>query len=66
MTILDVGRCLGSGKPPLEGSTQDEDRYSTGVCATCSGRFEVENGLIQQHEAAAPAEREAKQSERKV
>lgn len=61
MTILDVGRCLGSGKPPLEDSAQDDDGRSTGVCGTCSGRFEVENGLIQHHEAAPPEEREAKQ-----
>jgi hypothetical protein len=61
MTITDLGRCLGSGKPPLEGSVQDKDGRSTGVCGTCSGRFDVENGLIQQHGPATPDEREATQ-----
>jgi hypothetical protein len=60
MTIPDVGRCMGSGKPPLEDSTQDEDGGSTGVCSTCSGRFDVANGLIEQHEAAAPEDREVR------
>ena len=39
--------------------TEDGGR-STGVCVTCSGRFDVEHGLITQHEAAAPEEREAR------
>ena len=60
MTIPDVGRCLGSGKPPLEGSAQDEDGGSSGICSVCSGRFDVANGSIEQHEAAPPAEREAR------
>jgi hypothetical protein len=62
MTIPDVGRCLGTGKPPLEGSEKDEDGRPTGICATCSGRFELEDGLLSQHEAAQAQDRDATQA----
>ena len=55
MTILDVGRCLGSGEPPREGTEEG----TSGVCVTCSGRFEVEDGRIVAHQAAADDAREA-------
>jgi hypothetical protein len=59
MTIPDVGRCLGTGQKPLEGSEKDEDGRRTGVCGTCSGRFELEDGLLVQHEAASAEDRDA-------
>jgi hypothetical protein len=59
MTIPDVGRCLGSGNPPLEGSEEKDDGRSTGVCSTCSGRFElVHGGVLAEHETASDEDRE--------
>ena len=55
MTILDVGRCLGSGEPPREGTEEG----TSGVCVACSGRFEVEDGRIVTHPAAGGDAREA-------
>jgi hypothetical protein len=63
MTIPDVGRCLGSGKPPLEGSEEDEDGRRTGLCGTCSGRFELEDGVLAHHEAAPAEDRDATQAD---
>jgi hypothetical protein len=59
MTIPYVGRCLGSGQPPREGTEQSYRGGKTGVCVTCSGRFRVENGAIAEHETAAEDERES-------
>ena len=59
MTIPDVGRCLGSGESPRDGSVEGESGSETGVCVACSGRFELRNGAIVEHEAAAADEREA-------
>jgi hypothetical protein len=59
MTILDVGRCLGSGEAPREGSEKTEDGVTSGVCVSCSGRFDVEDGRLVPHAAAAENEREA-------
>jgi hypothetical protein len=58
MTIPDFDRCLGTGKPPREGTEETSDGDTTGVCVVCSGRFVVENGLLSQHEAARADERE--------
>ena len=59
MTIPYVGRCLGSGKPPREGTDVPYRSSTTGVCVTCSGRFEIENGTIVDHETAQEDERES-------
>jgi hypothetical protein len=59
MTIPDVGRCLGSGEPPRDGSVQQKDGAETGVCAACSGRFEVVHGRVVEHETADADERES-------
>ena len=40
MTIPDIGHCAGSGAPPLDGTVQEGVRV-TGVCASCSGRFDL-------------------------
>jgi hypothetical protein len=58
MTIPDIGRCLGSGQPPREGTEQPYRGGTTGVCVTCSGRFNVEDGRVVAHETAADDERE--------
>jgi hypothetical protein len=59
VTIPYVGRCLGSGKPPREGTDVPYRSVTTGVCVACSGRFEVENGTIVEHETAPEHERES-------
>ena len=59
MTIPYVGRCLGSGKPPREGTAMRYRSSTTGVCVACSGRFEVDNGTIVEHETAPEDERES-------
>ncbi len=59
MTMLDVGRCIGSGESPREGSEHEDSGGRTGVCPTCSGRFEVEHGKLVQHESAPEDERES-------
>jgi len=58
MTILDVGRCLGSGEAPREGSETTDEGQATGVCVVCSGRFGVEDGRVVTHATAADDERE--------
>lgn len=59
MTILDVGRCLGSGEAPRDGSEETANGLTSGVCVACSGRFEVEDGRLVAHAAAPENEREA-------
>jgi hypothetical protein len=58
MTIPDVGRCLGSGEPPRDESIKRAEEHDTGVCVACSGRFEIRDGKIVEHETAQDAERE--------
>ena len=59
MTILDVGRCLGSGEAPREASEETaEGGHTTGVCVACSGRFRVEDGRVVAHANAPEDERE--------
>jgi hypothetical protein len=58
MTIPYVGRCLGSGELPREESVETADRQQTGVCVACSGRFEIRDGKIVEHETAQDDERE--------
>jgi hypothetical protein len=58
MTIPYVGRCLGSGEPPRENTEVSEGGRSTGQCTTCSGRFELREGVLEEHETASDAERE--------
>ena len=58
MTMPDVGRCIGSGQAPRDGSEEEDRGRTTGVCPTCSGRFEVEHGNLVQHESAPVDERE--------
>ncbi len=56
MTIPDLGHCAGSGASPIDGTVSDGE----GVCAACSGRFELrDDGSLSLHEAAAVDEREA-------
>ena len=59
MTIPDVGRCIGSGEPPRDGTVQTESASETGVCVACSGRFELRNEVVVEHETAAADERES-------
>jgi hypothetical protein len=59
MTIPYVGRCLGSGELPREGTEETAGERTTGVGVTCSGRFEVEDGRIVAHETAPDDERES-------
>ena len=59
MTIPYVGRCLGSGKPAREGTEETREGATTGVCVTCSGRFDVVNGTIAEHETSSENERES-------
>lgn len=64
VTIPDMGRCLGSDKPPREGTEETDADRATGVCVACSGRFPLEDGTIVTHEAAGGDEREASDSSR--
>jgi len=59
VTIPDVGWCLGSGKPPREGTEESHESGMSGVCVTCSGRFEIEAGTIVEHATAPEDERES-------
>jgi hypothetical protein len=59
MTIPYVGRCLGSGEPPRDESIKRAEDHDTGVCVACSGRFEMRDGKIVEHETAGDDEREA-------
>jgi hypothetical protein len=63
VTIPYVGRCLGSGKPPLEGTEMPYRGGTTGLCVACSGRFPIENGTITDHETAEADERESLREE---
>jgi hypothetical protein len=58
MTIPDVGRCLGSGKPPREGTEEMEVSGTSGLCVACSARFELEDGRLVEHASAREDERE--------
>ena len=66
MTILDVGRCLGSGESPREGTEESAEGKSSGVCVACSGRFAIEDGCVVAHEAAADDAREAMETDSSV
>ena len=58
MTIPDLGHCAGSGAAPIHGSADTDDPV-TGVCAACSGRFELRSdGTLSLHEAAGVDTRE--------
>lgn len=59
MTILDVGRCLGSGEAPREGTEETTGGHTSGVCVACSGRFGIEDGRLVAHASATENEREA-------
>ena len=61
MTIPDIGHCAGSGGTPLEGTERAGGTDgASGVCAACSGRFELrEDGSLSFHESAEIDEREA-------
>jgi hypothetical protein len=62
MTIPDVGRCLGSGQPPSEGTEEPSATgRTTGRCVVCSGRFDVEGGRLVEHGSAPDSERESGQ-----
>ena len=62
MTIPDVGRCLGSGEPPREGTEAADRGVSTGLCVACSGRFEIHHGRLVDHESAPVEDRESVQT----
>jgi hypothetical protein len=61
MTIPDLGHCVGSGAPPVEGSERDESHEEkTGICPACSGRFELHpTGVVALHDAADVEDRES-------
>lgn len=59
MTIPYVGRCLGSGKSPRDGTEQPQGAGTSGVCVACSGRFDLDKGTIVEHETALEYERES-------
>jgi hypothetical protein len=59
VTIPYVGRCLGSGKPPREGTEESQGVGTSGVCVACSGRFDLDNGTIVDHQTAPEDERES-------
>lgn len=59
MTIPYVGRCLGSGELPREDSTERVGDHLTGVCVACSGRFELRDDKVMEHETAPDDERES-------
>lgn len=60
MTIPDIGHCAGSGGAPIEGTAREQGGASTGVCAACSGRFELrDDGSLSLHASASVDEREA-------
>ena len=59
VTIPYVGRCLGSGKPPRQGTEKSQADGTSGVCVACSGRFDLDNGTIVEHETAPEDERES-------
>jgi hypothetical protein len=63
VTIPYVGRCLGSGKPPREGTEESQGVGTSGVCVACSGRFDLDNGTIVEHETAPEDERESVEDE---
>jgi hypothetical protein len=60
MTIPDIGHCAGSGAEPAHGSIQTaEDGAPSGICPTCSGRFELHpSGAMSLHDAAEIDQRE--------
>jgi hypothetical protein len=59
MTIPYVGRCLGSGKPPREGTEESQGDGKSGICVACSGRFDLHDGTVVDHETAPEDERES-------
>ena len=59
MTFPYVGRCLGSRKPPRDGTEEPYRGGTTGVCVACSGRFEIQSGTIIEHETAPEDKRES-------
>jgi hypothetical protein len=61
MTIPDLGHCAGTATPPVAGTARDEPGGErTGLCAVCSGRFELHptTGDVTPHDAADVDERE--------
>ena len=59
VTVPYVGRCLGSGKSPRKGTEESQADGASGVCVACSGRFELHDGTIVEHETAPADERES-------
>jgi hypothetical protein len=59
VTIPYVGRCLGSGEPPRDGTEESHAGVTTGVCVACSGRFDLDDGAVVEHETAPEDERES-------
>lgn len=57
MTIPDVGRCIGSGGPPVAGSTEEGAAQATAICPACSGMFELRDGTMAEHAPAPEEER---------
>jgi hypothetical protein len=59
MTIPYVGRCVGSGARPIEGSERlGDDGQTTALCPACSARFPLRDGALPEHETAPEDERE--------
>jgi hypothetical protein len=61
VTIPDIGHCVGSGTPPVDGTGQQNDEgIETGICPACSGRFPLHHTrVLALHDAAETGEREA-------
>jgi hypothetical protein len=59
VTIPYAGVCVGSGKTPRDGTLEGGDGTPlTGVCPACSGRFELRQDRLPEHETAAEGDRE--------
>jgi hypothetical protein len=60
MTIPYAGVCVGSGSNARAGSVRGGDGEPlTGVCPACSGRFELRQDRLPEHETAPEHERES-------
>ena len=59
MTIPYAGVCVGSGNKPRDGTIRGGDSDPlTGVCPACSGRFELRQDRLPEHETAPEDKRE--------
>jgi hypothetical protein len=59
MTIPYVGRVWALASRPAKALRRRAKGVTTGVCVTCSRRFDVVNGTIAEHETSSQNERES-------